>query len=209
MDDAEMGSWKMEQKLKFLDFQRSREATMLLSQAATSTGSGATRRLFSKGLVGFAGGVVPNGNPDGTLSFEDFMQVNMSGAREGGGAFDVWGLCGLHVSTVLTAMLYEKVRITNVSESFRCAYRRFETPAGNLNLVICDAFDSQVRKGQMLTLIPENIERLFLKGLDIKYLEGLEINNILGKRAAYAVCESIISSNNKSLKLHTGILKAA
>jgi hypothetical protein len=35
------------------------------------------------------------------------------------------------------------------------------------------------------------------------------INNILGKRAAYAVCESIISSNNKSLKLHTGILKAA
>lgn len=201
--------WKREQKLKMLDFQRQREQHLILSPTYYTEGSGDTRVIHSKGLVGWAGGVTPNPNGDGSVTFEDFVNVNLASAREGGGGSVVYGLCGLRVITALTGVFQKQIRITNVTEKYKAAFTEFETPAGILRLVRCDAMDTQAREGQMITFMEDYLERVFLRGLDLKYMEGLELNNILGKRAALMVCEATLVSNVKSLKLHTGLRKAA
>lgn len=201
--------WKREVRNKMLDFARSREQNQIASQFYYTEGSGDSRIIHSKGLIGWAGGVVPNANPDGALPFEDFVNVHMAAAREKGGSFEVWALAGLPVSTVLTSYQRSQIRITNISEKYKCGITKIETPAGILNLVLCDFFDTVLRSGQMLTFMPEYLERCYLKGLDYKMAEGLELNNILGTRAALMVCEAMMSSNPTHIKLHTNIRKAA
>lgn len=201
--------WKREVKNKMIDFNRARENNQIASQFYYTEGSGDSRIIHSKGLIGWAGGVVPNMNADGVLPYEDFVNVHMAAAREKGGSFEVWGLAGLGVSTVLSSYQQKQIRITNISEKYKAGITKIETPAGILNLVLCDFFDSVIRQGQMLTFMPEYLERCYLKGLDMKMFDGLELNNILGNRAALGVCEAIMSSNPTHIKLHTGIRKAA
>lgn len=200
--------WKREVKNKMIDFARSREQNQIASQFYFSEGSGDSRIIHSKGLIGWAGGVVPNMNLDGALPYDDFVNVHMAAAREKGGSFEVWALGGLGISSVLTSYQQRQIRITSVNEKYKAGVTRIETPAGILNLVLCDFFDSVLRQGQMLTFMPEYLERCFLKGLDYKMAEGLELNNILGTRAALMVCEAMMSSNPTHIKLHTNIRKA-
>ena len=201
--------WKREQKNKFIDFARQRENNQIASQFYYAEGSGDSRIIHSKGLIGWAGGVVPNPDADGAISFDDFQNVNMAAAREKGGSFEVWALGGLGISTILTHWQREQIRITSISERYKAGITKIETPAGIINLVLCDFFDTIIRQGQMLTFMPEYLERTYLKGLDVKLAEGLELNNILGMRAALMVCEAMMSSNPTHIKLHTGLRKAA
>lgn len=201
--------WKRETKNKMIDFARSREQNQIASQFYMTEGSGDSRIIHAKGLMGWAGGVVPNMNADGALPYEDFVNVHMAAAREKGGNMEVWALGGLGISTVLSSYQQKQIRITNVSEKYKAGVTVIETPAGILKLVLCDFFDSVLRQGQMLTFMPEYLERLYLKGLDYKMAEGLELNNILGMRAALMVCEAMMSSNPTHIKLHTNIRKAA
>lgn len=201
--------WKRETKNKMIDFARARENNQIASQFYYSEGSGDTRIIHAKGLIGWAGGVVPNANPDGSLPYEDFVNVHMAAAREKGGSYEVWALGGLGISTVLTSYQQKQIRITNINEKYKAGITQIETPAGILKLVLCDFFDSTLRQGQMLTFMPDYLERCYLKGLDYKMAEGLELNNILGVRAALMVCEAMMSSNPTHIKLHTNIRKAA
>lgn len=201
--------WKREQKLKMIDFQRMRENHMILSPAYYTEGTGDSRIIHSKGMLGWAGGVTPNPDETGAITFENFVNVHMASARESGGSSEVYALAGLPVITALTAIMRDKQRITTQSETYKALTTTFETPAGNLKLIRCDAMDTQTRIGQMITFMPEYLERCFLEGLDLKYMEGLELNNILGQRAALLICEALMASNPKSIKLHTGIRRAA
>jgi len=200
--------WKRETKSKMIDFARARENNQIASQFYFTEGTGDARIIHAKGLIGWAGGVVPNMNPDGALPYDDFVNVHMAAAREKGGSFEVWALGGLGISSVLTSYQQKQIRITNVTEKYKAAVTKIETPAGILNLVLCDFFDSVLRQGQMLTFMPDYLERLYLKGLDYKMAEGLELNNVLGVRAALMVCEAMMSSNPTHIKLHTNIRKA-
>ena len=201
--------WNAEKKRKMIDFNRRREMQHLLSQTYYTEGSGATRRVHAKGLIGWAGGVVPNQNADGALPWEDFINVHMASARAVGGGFDVYAFAGLEVATTLTSYQQKQIRVTNISETYKANVTKVETPAGNLHLITSDIFDSELRSGQMLTFMPDYLERNYLQNLDMKFAEGLEIANILGDRAAYMACECIMASNPGSIKLHTNIRKAA
>jgi hypothetical protein len=200
--------WKREVKNKMIDFARSREQNQIASQFYYSEGSGDSRIIHAKGLIGWAGGVVPNMNIGGALPYEDFVNVHMAAAREKGGSYEVWALGGLGISTVLTSYQQKQIRITSINEKYKAGITQIETPAGILKLVLCDFFDSVLRQGQMLTFMPDYLERCYLKGLDYKMAEGLELNNILGMRAALMVCEAMMSSNPTHIKLHTNIRKA-
>jgi hypothetical protein len=205
--DAPNQEFLQEKRLQLVDFQRRREMQMLMSQEATSTGTGDTRIMYSKGMIGWAGAVVPNLNPDGGIDYATLMNTTMAAARETGGGFEVWGL---GVSTALQTLLLDKtIRMTTVTDKFKVNYQKFELPGGILNLVLCDAFDTSVRAGQMLTFHSDDVYRYVLKGLDLQYQEGLELNNVLGERAAFMVCEALMASNPGGIKLHTNILKAA
>ncbi len=201
--------WKRELKNKMFDFARAREQNMIASQFYYTEGSGDSRIIHAKGLIGWAGGVVPNMNTDGSLPYEDFVNVHMAAAREKGGSYEVWALGGLGISTVLSSYQQKQIRVTNVSEKYKAGVTTIETPAGILKLVLCDFFDTVLRQGQMLTFMPDYLERCYLKGLDYKVADGLELNNILGMRSALMVCEAMMSSNPTHIKLHTNIRKAA
>ncbi len=201
--------WKREQRNKMIDFARERENNQIASQYYYTEGSGDSRVIHAKGLMGWAGGVVPNASPDGTVTFDDFQNVHMAAAREKGGSFEVWALGGLGIGTLFTKWQREQIRITQVSEKYKAAVTTIETPAGIIKLVLCDFFDTIMRQGQMLTFMPDYLERVYLKGLDLKVAEGLELNNILGMRSALMVCEAIMSSNPAHIKLHTNLRKAA
>jgi hypothetical protein len=200
--------WKRELKNKMLDFNRERENNQIASQYYYSEGAGDSRVIHAKGLIGWAGGVVPNPNPDGTINFDDFSNVHLAAAREKGGSFEVWALGGLGISTLFTKWQREQIRITNVTEKYKAGVSTIELPGGIIKLVLCDFFDTVMRQGQMLTFMPDYLERLYLKGLDMKVAEGLELNNILGMRAALMVCEAMMSSNPTHIKLHTNLRKA-
>ena len=206
--EGQGADWRREQKNKFIDFARQRENNQIASQFYYSEGSGDSRIIHAKGLIGWAGAVVPNMDPDGNVSFDDFQNVHMGAAREKGGSFEVWALGGLGISTLFTKWQREQIRITNVTEKYKAGVTRIETGGGIINLVLCDFFDTVIRQGQMLTFMPDYLERCFLKGLDLKMAEGLELNNILGMRAALLVCEAIMSSNPTHIKLHTNLRKA-
>jgi hypothetical protein len=201
--------WKREVKNKTIDMNKDRENNLIASQFYYTEGTGDSRIIHAKGLIGWAGGVVPNQNPDGALPYEDFVNVHMAAAREKGGSFEVWALGGLGISTVLSSYQQKQIRITNVSEKYKAGVTTIETPGGILKLVLCDFFDTVLRQGQMLTFMPDYLERCYLEGLDMKMFDGLEINNILGNRAALGVCEALMSSNPNHIKLHTNIKKAA
>lgn len=208
--DAPNMEFMQEKKDALIDFQRRRENQMILSQSATSTGSGDSRILYAKGMIGWAGAVVPNPNEDGSMDYFTLMDTTMAAARETGGSFEIWGLCGQRVANVLQTLLLNKtIRVTTITDKFKVNYQKFELPGGILNLVLCDAMDTSVRVGQLLTFHAEDLYRYVLKGLDLQYQEGLELNNILGERAAYMVCEALMATNPGGIKLHTNIMKAA
>lgn len=200
--------WKREQKNKMIDFARERENNQIASQYYYSEGAGDSRVIHAKGLIGWAGGIVPNTNPDGEVSYDDFQNVHMGAAREKGGSFEVWALGGLGISTLISKWQRDQIRITTVTEKYKAGVTTIETPSGILKLVLCDFFDTIMRQGQMLTFMPDYLERCYLKGLDYKVAEGLELNNILGMRAALLVCEAMMSSNPTHIKLHTNLRKA-
>jgi hypothetical protein len=201
--------WKREQKLKMIDFQRMRENQQILSPTYYTEGSGDSRIIHSKGMIGWAGGVVPNADASGAISWENFVNVHMAGAREVGGGSVVYALGGLQTLTALTGIMREQMRITQDTEKYKAICTNFETPAGILKYIRCDALDTQVRSGMMITFMPEYLELCNLRGLGLKYMEGLELNNILGQRAAILICEALMASAPKSIKIHTNLKKSA
>lgn len=207
--DGANQDWKREQKLKMIDFQKMREQQLILSPTYYTEGSGDTRIIHSKGMIGWAGGVVPNLDAQGAINWENFVNVHMAGAREVGGGSVVYALGGLQTLTALTGIMREQMRITQDTEKYKALCTNFETPAGILKFIRCDSMDTQVRAGQMITFMPDMLEICNLRGLGLKYMEGLELNNVLGQRAAIMICEALLASAPKSIKLHTNIKKSA
>lgn len=203
--------WKDQMQKSLVDFNRRRENAMILAPTAYAEngGSAATRVLHAKGMLGWAGSVVPNQNADGSFSFSDFTNYNLAAAREFGSPFEIWGLAGSRVVNGLNAIMDGKVRITNQTDKYRVNYSRFETAQGNFNLVPVDCMDTDAREGQMITFNPDYLTRRFLKGLDFKAIDDLELNNILGIKSALAVAECLMSANPNHIRLHTNLLKAA
>lgn len=191
-----------------IDFMKQRDNMMVLAASATTSGSGTTKRTFAKGLLGFVARTASNTAADGALSYDDFQNVHMAAAFAAGGSGEVWGLAGTRVINALNSFYQKQVRITNEKNSYGVNVTRYDGAFGSLNLVKSDAMDLDATQGQMFTFDADKMKRFFLRGLDFKWVDGLQLNNVLGELGAWMVCEALMCYGD-SVTLHTNILKGA
>lgn len=198
-------------KMAMIDLLKQRDNQMIGSSAATLLNGGtANQRGIAKGLTGWSGATVPNTDPDGALTFEDFVNVHLGAAREAGASTQIYALAGLDVRTTINSFYEKKIRAFNSGSDaeYKGWISKYETPAGTLNLVSSDFMDGETRRGQMITFDPERLCRKFLRNLDFKYLSGLELNNVMGDRSTWLVMEALMATGGH-VRVHTNIRKGA
>lgn len=195
-----------EKKMKLRDMQRGRESGFIAGRRS-STGTGASRYYTANGLVGWAGSVYNNTGTGGELPFDTFCRSLMPKARAGGGGMDVYGLAGLDVATVFTSYQQKQIRVTTPTTKYTANVKEIETPGGTLHLLVSEFMNGPARKGQMITFMPRNVRRAYLRNLDLQWVNQLQLGNELAERAAHLVCECLMVSNPASVCIHTNILK--
>jgi hypothetical protein len=203
------GERKRQIQMAMYDLLKQRDNQLIGSVVAKLENSGSSNQSgIAKGLLGWSGATVPNADPAGGLSFEDFVNVHMGAAREAGGSSEMYALAGLGVRTALNSYYQKQIRIVDGDPKYKAWVTRYETPAGYLNVCQSDFMDSETRYGQMITFDPDRLSRKYLRNLDFKHLDGLELNNIMGYRSAWLVMECLMAQGDH-VRLHTNILKGA
>lgn len=193
---------------KLVDLNRMREGQAVAGQG-TSTGSGTTRRLYSKGLIGWAGSVYNNTSPDGTMTWEDIAKGLIPKARAGGNGMEVYGIAGNDVLSMFTHFQQKQNRVTSPSKEYAHNIQTFEVPGGVLKLIPSEFMNKEARRGQMITFNPNYLTRCYLQNMDLSFDGDLRV---LGTdwvdRVAHYVVEGLMSSNPKHICIHTNLLRA-
>lgn len=198
--------FQQEKMRKMFDMQRQREAQFVAGRK-TSTGSGANRVFTADGLTGLAASVYNNTATDGALSYDDFARGLMPQLRQGGGSMEVFALCGNEVLATLSSYSQVQTRTKSAEDKYSANIQTLETPAGILHLIPHAMLDTDARRGQMIAFQPNFLTRAYLEGVDLQYMEGLNIGNELVDRSAIMVCEGLMASNPKAITIATNILK--
>jgi Family of unknown function (DUF5309) len=194
-----------EKKFKLQDMQRGREAQFIAGRKATVS-SAADRIYIADGLLGWAGTVYNNTAPGGELSWDAFCRQLMPQARAAGGGMEVYGICGNDVATVFTSYQQKQIQVTSSTEEYKSNVKKITCPGGTLNLLVSEFMNKEARRGQMITFQPKFMKRAVLRGLDLQWVNQLQLGNELAKRAAHLVCECLMVSNPNSVCIHTDIL---
>lgn len=203
------GDFERRKRLLMGNALKNRNDHMIGSAFAYIDGTGTSKKYISKGLLGWVARNAVNVG-DGSLSYENFTKNNLQTAFEAGNSGELYMLAGPGVVSTINNLLGLKYRMdnTNIQNEFGLNIKRVETDFGILNIVRDAYFSTDAFKYAALTFDPKKLTRRFLRGLDFKFRDNLELSNILGNKGAW-VCVEALMSAGETVTLHTNIQRAA
>lgn len=190
------------------DMMKARNDHMLLSPYAYTEGSGSNKRWIAKGALGWAQATYTNPDPQGAISYDSLTRYHLNGAFASGVSSEQYMITSMDVKTTIQNLFQKQQRITtNETTEFGMNISVIDAPQGRLKIVTDKAFAQDGLKGCAITLDPTLCDRNFLRDLDFKYVENLELNNVLGERAAWMVAECFMAKGD-NIAFHKNILRA-
>lgn len=203
------GDFERRKRLLMGDALKNRNDHMIGSAFAYTDGTGSSKKYISKGLLGWVARNAVNVG-DGSLSYENFTKNNLQTAFEAGNSGELYMLAGPGVVSTINNLLGLKYRMdnNNVQNEFGLNIKKVETDYGILNIVRDAFFSADAFKYAALTFDPKKLTRRFLRGLDFKFKDNLELANVLGNKGAWVCIEALMAAG-ETVTLHTNIQRAA